>query len=115
MARRGRGTSDDKSGNGRTKAAASRPDRPLPTRTDSPTPAAPPADTAPSSQPPLLFEIAWEVCWQLGGIYTVLRTKAAAMIERWGDRYCLIGPYNPQTAPVEFEEQPTYGSVRDTI
>ena len=65
--------------------------------------------------PPLLFEIAWEVCWQLGGIYTVLKTKAAAMLERWGDRYCLIGPYNPQTAPVEFEEQPTYGSIRETI
>ena len=67
-----------------------------------------------AQQPPVLFEIAWEVCWQLGGIYTVLRTKAAAMLERWGDRYCLIGPYNPNTAAVEFEEQPTYGSIRDT-
>jgi glycogen synthase len=63
----------------------------------------------------LLFEIAWEVCWQLGGIYTVLRTKAATMLEKWGDRYCLIGPYNPATAAVEFEEQPTYGSIRDTM
>src|SRR5688572_29396434 len=63
------------------------------------------------SQPTLLFEVAWEVCWQLGGIYTVLKTKAAAMLEKWGDRYCLIGPYNPHTAPMEFEEQPTYGSV----
>ena len=67
------------------------------------------------SQPPLLFEVAWEVCWQLGGIYTVLRTKAATMLERWGDRYCLIGPYNPNTAAVEFEEQPTYGSIRETL
>jgi len=66
-------------------------------------------------QPPLLFEVAWEVCWQLGGIYTVLRTKAAAMVERWGDRYCMIGPYNPNTAPIEFEEQPTYGSIRETL
>src|SRR5450432_4782499 len=63
--------------------------------------------------PTLLFEIAWEVCWQLGGIYTVLRTKAASMLERWDDRYCLIGPYNPATAAVEFEEQPTYGSIRE--
>ena len=66
-------------------------------------------------QPPLLFEVAWEVCWQLGGIYTVLRSKAATMLERWGDRYCLIGPYNPSTAAVEFEEQPTYGSIRETL
>src|SRR5687767_2806851 len=28
------------------------------------------SQAAPASQPPLLFEIAWEVCWQLGGIYT---------------------------------------------
>jgi glycogen(starch) synthase len=68
-----------------------------------------------AAQPPLLFEVAWEVCWQLGGIYTVLKTKAAAMLEKWGDRYCLIGPYNPHTAPMEFEEQPTYGSIRDTL
>ncbi len=59
--------------------------------------------------------MAWEVCWQLGGIYTVLRSKAATMLERWGDRYCLIGPYNPATAAVEFEEQPTYGSIRETL
>jgi glycogen(starch) synthase len=82
-------------------------------------PSAPPHAAAPGPppppQPPLLFEIAWEVCWQLGGIYTVLRTKAATMLEKWGDRYCLIGPYNPATAAVEFEEQPTYGSIRDTM
>lgn len=74
-----------------------------------------PVEPAPIPQPPLLFEVAWEVCWQLGGIYTVLRSKAACMLERWGDRYCLIGPYNPSTAAVEFEEQPTYGSIRETL
>lgn len=55
---------------------------------------------------PLLFEVAWEVCWQLGGIYTVLKTKAEAMLRRWGDRYFLLGPYNPVTAAGEFEELP---------
>lgn len=68
-----------------------------------------------TDQPALLFEIGWEVCWQLGGIYTVLRTKAAAMQERWGDRYCLIGPYNPATAALEFEETPTEGHIRQTL
>jgi glycogen(starch) synthase len=63
----------------------------------------------------LLFEVAWEVCWQLGGIYTVLRTKAAAMQAVWGQRYCLIGPYNPTTAAIEFEEQPTEGFIRRTL
>ncbi len=83
-------------------------------QTAAPPPPPPPATELPS-QPPLLFEIAWEVCWQLGGIYTVLRTKAGTMLERWRDRYCLIGPYNPQTAPLEFEEQPTYGSIREAL
>ncbi len=69
----------------------------------------------PPAAPPLLFEIAWEVCWQLGGIYTVLRTKAAAMTARWGDRYCLVGPYNPNTAAVEFEEQAAEGPIRQAL
>lgn len=51
----------------------------------------------------VLFEVSWEVCRQVGGIYTVLRSKAAAMTELWGDRYCLIGPYTSQTTPIEFE------------
>ncbi len=51
----------------------------------------------------ILFEIAWEVCQQLGGIYTVIRSKIPNMVERWGKRYCLIGPYNSATAAVEFE------------
>jgi len=66
-------------------------------------------------QAPLLFEVAWEVCWQLGGIYTVLRTKAERMIDRWQDRYFLLGPYNPQTAALEFEERPTEGFIRQTL
>ena len=51
-----------------------------------------------------LFEVAWEVCQQLGGIYTVIRSKIPSMIEHWGERYCLIGPYNPATATIEFDE-----------
>ncbi|MGA2498192.1 MAG: hypothetical protein ABSH20_10650, partial [Tepidisphaeraceae bacterium] len=75
-----------------------------------------PAPPSPgTSQQPLLFECAWEVCWQLGGIYTVLKTKAPAMQRRWDDRYFLVGPYNPATAAVEFEERPTEGWIRATL
>jgi hypothetical protein len=52
---------------------------------------------------PLLFEIAWEVANKVGGIYTVLKTKAPVTKEEYGDRYCLIGPYNSTTAPIEVE------------
>jgi glycogen(starch) synthase len=53
---------------------------------------------------PLLCEVSWEVCQQVGGIYTVIRSKAPVMSETWGRRYCVVGPYNPQTSSVEFEE-----------
>jgi glycogen(starch) synthase len=74
-----------------------------------------PSEPVHAPQPPMLFEIAWEVCWQLGGIYTVLRSKAQAMINRWDDRYILIGPYNPATAALEFEEMPTEGVIREAL
>ncbi len=55
-------------------------------------------------RPKALFEIAWEVCNQVGGIYTVIRTKVPSMVEKWGEDYFLLGPYFPQTAAAEFEE-----------
>lgn len=51
----------------------------------------------------ILLELAWEVCNQVGGIYTVIRTKVPSMVEKWGENYFLIGPYFPQTAASEFE------------
>ncbi|MCP4592434.1 MAG: glycogen synthase [bacterium] len=52
---------------------------------------------------PLLFEIAWEVARKVGGIYTVLSSKAAITVGEWGDRYCLLGIYSPDAAATEFE------------
>ena len=82
---------------------------------DDPQPPAPSPEPVHAPLPPILFEVAWEVCWQLGGIYTVLRSKTQAMINRWEDRYILIGPYNPATAALEFEEMPTEGVIRETL
>lgn len=56
---------------------------------------------------PLLVEIAWEVCNQIGGIYTVVRSKVPSIIEKWGEQYCLIGPVLDDKLPAEFEELPT--------
>jgi len=58
----------------------------------------------------LLAEIAWEVCNQVGGIYTVIRSKVPSMMERWGDCYSLIGPYFHQQAQSEFEPTDDYSS-----
>lgn len=58
-----------------------------------------------------LIEAGWEVCNKVGGIYTVLRSKAPEMVEEWGDQYCLLGPLNDSHAAIEFEEE----SVGDAI
>lgn len=55
-------------------------------------------------QSSFLIEVGWEVCNQLGGIYTVLRSKAVETERRWGDNYCLLGPLNKEQAQIEFED-----------
>lgn len=39
-----------------------------------------------------LFETSWEVCNKVGGIYTVISTKALNVTHEFGDNYVLIGP-----------------------
>src|SRR5512138_3019300 len=39
-----------------------------------------------------IFETSWEVCNKVGGIHTVISTKALSIIEELGDNYVLIGP-----------------------
>lgn len=65
----------------------------------------------PKREPPMLAEIAWEVCCQLGGIYTVLRSRAHKMTSTWGDRYVMVGPYHAETSTVEFEPEPPPASI----
>src|SRR3989337_2363666 len=50
-----------------------------------------------------LIEIAWEVCNQVGGIYTVIRSKAPCVMEQWAGRYCLVGPYVNKNVNAELE------------
>ena len=50
-----------------------------------------------------LVEVAWEVCNQVGGIYTVIRSKVPVMMEQWAGRYCLIGPYVSNNVAAELE------------
>jgi len=51
----------------------------------------------------ILAEIAWEVCNQVGGIYTVIRSKVPVMIDKWGDNYLLLGPYVDPNVSADFE------------
>lgn len=40
----------------------------------------------------LLFESSWEVCNKIGGIYTVLSTKANVLVQSFGDNLIFVGP-----------------------
>lgn len=51
----------------------------------------------------LLVEVAWEVCNQVGGIYTVIRSKAPAMAEHMNGPFCMIGPYTGKNIHSELE------------
>ncbi len=39
-----------------------------------------------------LFDVSWEVCNMVGGIYTVLASKLSQVKARYGDNYVAIGP-----------------------
>ncbi len=49
-----------------------------------------------------LFEVSWEVCNKVGGIYTVISSKVPMAVGTFGDNYYLLGP-DLKTNP-EFEE-----------
>jgi phosphorylase/glycogen(starch) synthase len=56
----------------------------------------------------LIFETSWEVCNKVGGIHTVISTKALNIVDEIGDNYILIGPdvwredvKNPEFIPDE--------------
>ena len=53
-----------------------------------------------------LFEVSWEACHQVGGIYTVIKSKAAKIYEIYKENYFLIGPYFEEEAAIKFEGKP---------
>ena len=56
-------------------------------------------------KPDFLFEVSWEVCNKVGGIHTVVSTKAQTMTREMGDKYILIGPdINREGENPEFQE-----------
>lgn len=55
--------------------------------------------------PDTLFEVSWEVCNKVGGIHTVIATKAPTVTNLLGDKYIVIGPdFSQDNGVSEFEE-----------
>ena len=53
----------------------------------------------------VLFEVSWEVCNKVGGIYTVVKSKASQMMNYYKENYFLIGPYFAKQALGKFSEE----------
>ncbi|XP_065319610.1 glycogen [starch] synthase-like isoform X2 [Gordionus sp. m RMFG-2023] len=63
-----------------------------------------------------VFECSWEAANKVGGIYTVIRSKAAITSDELGEQYCLFGPYNEQQVNQEVERmEPSHPVFRDTL
>ena len=43
-------------------------------------------------KPGYIFEVSWEICNKVGGIYTVISTKARTLTEIYNDNLIMIGP-----------------------
>ena len=58
--------------------------------------------------PNYLFEVSWEVCNKVGGIHTVIASKAPTVKRQLGDKYITIGPdFLQDAANPEFKEDAT--------
>jgi glycogen(starch) synthase len=66
-----------------------------------------------ANQDKIVFEASWEVCHKVGGIFTVVKSKAALLNENYPN-YFLIGPYFEANAETDFVEEPapqSFGEV----
>ena len=51
----------------------------------------------------MIFSV--RLIFSVGGIYTVLRTKAAASTDQLGDNYVMLGPYSYERSRMEFDKR----------
>jgi len=61
-----------------------------------------------------LFEASWEVCNKVGGINTVLKSKAALMAQRYAN-YVMIGPYFERNANLELEQAEAPPPIKEAM
>ncbi|MGX8694940.1 MAG: glycosyltransferase [Prevotella sp.] len=63
--------------------------------------------------PDYIFESSWEVCNKVGGIYTVLSTRAKTLQENFKDRIVFIGPdiWQGKECPYFQEEKFVFGDL----
>ena len=66
--------------------------------------------------PSSLLPLPSHVHTAVGGIYTVIRSKAAVTTAELGDQYCMIGPYNESCVRLEVEVgEPDHSIMKECI
>ncbi|NQU79707.1 glycogen/starch synthase [Candidatus Woesearchaeota archaeon] len=61
-----------------------------------------------------VFEVSWEVCHKVGGIYTVVKSKAALLNSAYPNYFC-IGPYFESNAETDFVEEDAPKEFKDVF
>ena len=59
-----------------------------------------------------LFEVSWEVCNKVGGIYSVVSSKALQAVEQFGEDYFLLGPSLAENPEFEETDENVWDSLR---
>ncbi|MDD5112258.1 MAG: hypothetical protein PHG85_06920, partial [Candidatus Altiarchaeota archaeon] len=67
------------------------------------------------AKPFSIFEVSYEVCNKVGGIYSLLKSKAPYMVREYGSEYLAVGPYMPDSAAAEFQEKDTPEDVAPVV
>ena len=70
---------------------------------------------AASASPDTLFEVSWEVCNKVGGIHTVVSSKARLTVDHFGDRYVLLGPDLKNNEAFEETDEPDWVRFREAV
>ena len=62
-----------------------------------------------------LFEVSWEICNKVGGIYTVIMSKLREAIAAYGDQYVLLGPDLKTNLEFEETEEGFWEKIREGV
>ena len=64
--------------------------------------------------PDFIFESSWEVCNKVGGIYTVLSTRAKTLQDAFTDKVVFIGPdfWKGKDNPLFIEDESLFADWR---
>ncbi len=62
-----------------------------------------------------LFEVSWEVCNKVGGIYTVITSKVPAATNVYGENYILLGPDLKTNAEFEETDEESWNRIREAV